>query len=177
MESALHALDEGSTSIAPRGVALGGVASPRHRATRAAFHSLKLEAPRVDVELTAVLTEGPSSGSLPKPDPRVVMNKTHALRAGFSSVELAVVVVVIGVLAAFAVPRFMSSVERSRATEAFAYSSTVYNSQERYHARNGTYAALLASLDSKIVSPEYFTVGEISVPRGHDDFKTGGNRR
>ena len=38
---------------------------------------------------------------------------------GFTLVELAVVVVIIGVLAAFADPRFLASVERSKAAEAF----------------------------------------------------------
>jgi prepilin-type N-terminal cleavage/methylation domain-containing protein len=37
------------------------------------------------------------------------------MRAGFTLVELAVVIVIIGVLAAFAVPRFRASVERSKA--------------------------------------------------------------
>ena len=46
-------------------------------------------------------------------------------RSGFTLVELAVVVVIIGVLAAFAVPRFMASVERSKAAEEFNYLSSV----------------------------------------------------
>ena len=50
------------------------------------------------------------------------------------------VVVIIGVLAAFAVPRFLASVERSKAAEAFNYLSSVQAAQERYHARQGTYA-------------------------------------
>ena len=59
---------------------------------------------------------------------------------GFTLVELAVVVVIIGVLAAFAVPRFLASVERSKAAEAFNYLSSIHAAQERYHARQGTYA-------------------------------------
>jgi prepilin-type N-terminal cleavage/methylation domain-containing protein len=66
---------------------------------------------------------------------------------GFTLVELAVVVVIIGVLAAFAVPRFLASVERSKAA------------QERYHARQGTYADAMVMLDIKMTAPKYFTVG------------------
>src|SRR5229473_1944112 len=60
-------------------------------------------------------------------------------RSGFTLVELAVVIVIICVLAAFGVPRFLQSVERSKAAEAFAYLSSVRSAQERYQARQGTY--------------------------------------
>jgi len=60
-------------------------------------------------------------------------------RKAFTLVELAVVIVIIGVLAAFGVPKFLQSVEKSKASEAFNYWSAVQSAQERYIAQNGTY--------------------------------------
>jgi len=87
---------------------------------------------------------------------------------GFTLVELAVVVVIIGVLAAFAVPRFLASVERSKAAEAFNYLSSIQAAQERYHARQGTYADELTSLDITLTSLKYFTVGTIAAGTSGD---------
>ena len=84
-------------------------------------------------------------------------------KSGFTLVELAVVVVIIGVLAAFAVPRFLASVERSKAAEAFNYLSSIQAAQERYHARQGTYADTVEGLDIKFTPPKYFTVGAIAA--------------
>jgi type IV pilus assembly protein PilA len=84
-------------------------------------------------------------------------------RKGFTLVELAVVIVIIGVLAAFGVPRFLKSVERSKAAEAFQYLSAVRAAQERYLAKEGVYTADQAGLDITQSSPKYFTVGTIST--------------
>ncbi len=82
-------------------------------------------------------------------------------RSGFTLVELAVVVIIIGVLAAFAVPQFMRSVERSKAAEAFNYLSSVRTAQERFQARMGRYG-IESELDIVQAAPKYFTVGAIS---------------
>ncbi|HJN13380.1 MAG TPA: type II secretion system protein [Pirellulaceae bacterium] len=84
-------------------------------------------------------------------------------RKGFSLVELSVVVIIIGVLAAFGVPRLLKSVERSKAAEAFKYCASVHAAQERYLACEGTYLVDLTQLDMTLVAPKYFTVGTVAA--------------
>jgi type IV pilus assembly protein PilA len=87
-------------------------------------------------------------------------------RKGFTLVELAVVIVIIGVLAAFGVPQFLKSVERSKAAESFNYLSAVRAAQERYLAKNGMYYSHTSApsgevLDITQTAPKYFD-GSIS---------------
>src|SRR3954452_5809845 len=90
----------------------------------------------------------------------MVMTKVrNSRRSGFTLVELAVVIIIIGILAAFAVPRFLDSVERSKAGESFNYLSAVRSAQERYQVRQGTYADDITKLDIQMPDPKYFSVG------------------
>lgn len=79
-------------------------------------------------------------------------------KAGFSLVELTIVVVILGILATFAVPRFLSSVEKTKASEAFSYLAQIESAQARHNAEKGRYAWSLRDLDVKIDSPEFFYV-------------------
>lgn len=87
----------------------------------------------------------------------------RAENEGFTLVELAIVIVIIGVLASFGVPRFRNAVERSKAGESLNYLAAVRASQERYASREGTYADELTDLDISIPTPKYFEVGDIAA--------------
>ncbi|MHC4836817.1 MAG: type IV pilin protein [Planctomycetota bacterium] len=86
------------------------------------------------------------------------MNNLNTKKAGFSLVELTIVVVILGVLATFAVPRFMTSVERTKASEAFNYLSQVETAQARYNAEHGRYATRTSDYDIDLDRPEFFSV-------------------
>ena len=84
-------------------------------------------------------------------------------KTGFSLVELAVIVAILGVMAAFALPRFRVAVEVSKAAEAFNYLASIQAAQERYRSRQGTYADNLNELDIKLTMPKNFSVGSIGA--------------
>jgi type II secretory pathway pseudopilin PulG len=69
-----------------------------------------------------------------------------------------VVVIIIGVLAAFGVPRLMRSVEKTKASEAFKYLTSVRDAQERYALREGEYAASINQLDFRQADPTNFVL-------------------
>jgi prepilin-type N-terminal cleavage/methylation domain-containing protein len=96
-----------------------------------------------------------------------MLNKAKGQK-GFTLVELAIVIVIIGVLASFGVPRFRDAVERSKAGEAMNYLSAIRSAQERYHAREGTYADDLTTLDVSIPTPKYFSVGTVAAGTSGD---------
>ena len=62
-------------------------------------------------------------------------------KSGFTLLEIIIVIIIVGVLASLALPRFFSTVEFSRSTEALASMSTLRGSIERcYLAQGGNYS-------------------------------------
>lgn len=70
--------------------------------------------------------------------------------AGFSLIELIIVVTIIGILSAVAYPSYLQHVERSNRNDARAALNVVANDLERFFATNGTYTTDMSatSLDS-----------------------------
>ena len=58
---------------------------------------------------------------------------------GFTLLEILIVLVILAVLAGLAIPAYTTTVERSRAQEAYAVLSVLRESMQRYYAINGTY--------------------------------------
>ena len=59
--------------------------------------------------------------------------------AAFTLVELLVVVLIIGILAAVALPQYGKAVERARASEAFILLKSVHQAAQAYKLEHGTY--------------------------------------
>ena len=68
-------------------------------------------------------------------------------KKGFTLIELLVVVLIIGILAAMAMPAYFKAVERSRTAEADTMIGTVVNAQQRYKMKTGKYTEKWTALD------------------------------
>lgn len=78
-------------------------------------------------------------------------------RNGFSLMELLITVLIIGILAAMSLPSYVTTIEKTRTSEAVAVLNAVASAQDRYFMKKGTYVNSLSNLDINISNLKYFT--------------------
>lgn len=92
------------------------------------------------------------------------MNKN----SGFNIIELVVVVVIIGILSALAIPQYTKTVERSRQSEALSNLAAIRGAQARYYLENANYTNNFNNLDIDNTTNgtffDYTIVNNITTP-------------
>ncbi len=87
----------------------------------------------------------------------------HALRTGFTLIELLLVVAIIGVLAAIAAPKLMTSKERALRTAAISDLHTLVVAQERFYMETGRYGGIADTAALKLARSPGNTALTIAV--------------
>lgn len=72
------------------------------------------------------------------------------LRSGFTLIELLVVVLIIGILAAVAVPQYQKAVKKTIYAEMLSIVTSIGQAAQRYYLENGTHPTSLSDLDISI---------------------------
>ncbi len=96
------------------------------------------------------------------------------MKNGFTLIELVVVILIIGILTAVALPQYEKAVWKSRAVQLQTAVKSISSAQEVYFLANGTYAVEYAQLDvdynnlTKLNT--HLSTSSSDAVRGNDDF-------
>jgi len=105
---------------------------------------------------------------------------------GFTMIELLVVLLIIGILAAVAAPMYLRHTERAKASEAVAVMSLMRQAEREYFSKHKTYLAVSSpdlpndpeaasnqGLDITVGPSQYFSFDSYSVATGNQSFSGG----
>lgn len=79
-------------------------------------------------------------------------------KKGFTLLELMIVVIIVGILASLAVPRFIAATRKAKEAEARNILGVIRTSQIRYYLENRqTYSTDIDLLDCDLTTSQYYT--------------------
>ena len=86
-----------------------------------------------------------------------MFSKFHNRQKGFTLIELMIVVVIIGILAALAIPRFMNATIKAKESEAKTVLKQIFTLERAARQETGFYSADLASVGFEVPSETRYT--------------------
>jgi len=84
-------------------------------------------------------------------------------QGGFTLVELMIVVIIVGILAAVAIPMYQGATERAKASEAVAALGTIRGAMRVYYAEHGTYVNANFTLGAQVTNGNVLDVSDTDL--------------
>ena len=91
--------------------------------------------------------------------------KTKTKRKGFTLIELLIVVIIIGVVAAIALPMYFTATEKTRASESLHLLGTIAKAEQRHKLQSQAYTTDIKELDVTLTD---FSTGDAATGNGFD---------